>query len=148
MFPVIFDIAQLILIFRDPEHMEGSYVVVVNSYISILGVLFSTIWASGTNRMGEGSSTDYSLRPPTNSYSTSITAAHFPLPPKPVRADPNGSLSAPPELKVMFSSRSDLETVCGEADSSSCEDRFTPQPRIEFASPKHPFATAVPARHV
>ncbi|KAI1787117.1 hypothetical protein LXA43DRAFT_1098606 [Ganoderma leucocontextum] len=137
-FPVIFDIAQLILIFRDPDYMGGSYVVTVNSYISILGVLFSTIWASGSNRMGEGPSTDYGIRSHTNPYSTSITAGHLPLPPKPTHLNPNGSLSVPPELKVRFSSRSELDTTSGETDSSD-EHRFIAQPRIEFAIRHHPF---------
>ena len=152
MFPVIFDIAQLILIFHDRNYIEGSYVVIVNSYISILGVLFSTIWASGATRLGESSanysySYSYSIHPPTSSYyshSTSLaTASHLPLPPKPAHRHPHthtGSLLvAPPDLKVRFGSRSDLETINGEADASS-EDHG-----IELA-PRHPYATAVPAQ--
>ncbi|KAM5531173.1 hypothetical protein V8D89_015143 [Ganoderma adspersum] len=157
-FPVIFDVAQLILIFRDRNYIEGSYVVIVNSYVSILGVLFSTIWASGATRLGEVSSTEYScsysysIRPPgpTHSYGASLTAAsHLPLPPKPAHRlrhpHTGSSLIVPPELKVRFSSRSDLETINGEADSSSEDGRSVAPPRIELAS-RHPYATAVPAQ--
>ena len=150
MFPVIFDVAQLILIFRDRNYIEGSYVVIVNSYISILGVLFSTIWASGATRLGETSATysysySYSIHPPTGSYySTSLSAAnHLPLPPKPAHrlqhTHTGSSLIVPPEMKVRFGSRSDLETINGEADASS-EDHD-----IELA-PRHPYATVVPAQ--
>ncbi|PIL26386.1 hypothetical protein GSI_12143 [Ganoderma sinense ZZ0214-1] len=162
-FPVIFDVAQLVLIFRNPNYVEGSYVIIVNSYVSILGVLFSTIWASGATqlRVGDASSAEcgcgygYSIRPPghTTSYSASLsaTASHLPLPPKPVRpnAHTGSSLIVPPEVKVRFGSRSDLETVSGEAEYSSSEEgRFVASPRIELAA-RHPYATAVsvPTQH-
>ncbi|RPD58601.1 hypothetical protein L227DRAFT_181691 [Lentinus tigrinus ALCF2SS1-6] len=47
-FPVIFNLAQLILVFRDPSFLDGAYILLVNSYVEILGVLLVTIWASGT----------------------------------------------------------------------------------------------------
>ncbi|KAM5530901.1 hypothetical protein V8D89_015433 [Ganoderma adspersum] len=54
MFPVIiFDVAHwLALVFRDSSCIEGGYIISVNSYVSFLGVLSSTIW-SGSSRMGE-----------------------------------------------------------------------------------------------
>lgn len=159
MFPVIFDVAQLILIFRNRNYIEGSYVVIVNSYVSILDVLFSTIWASGTTRLGEASATEYSysysysIRPPdpTNTYGTLLTtASHLPLPPKPAHRlrSPHTGLSpiVPPEMKVRFSSRSNLETISGEADSSSEDGRSVAPFRIELAT-RHPYATAVPSPH-
>ena len=164
-FPVIFDVAQLILVFRDRNYFEGSSVVIVNSYVSILGVLFSTIWASGATQLGETSANyGYSIHPPASSYGTSLTAAsHRPLalpmpkPTKPARRPHRQpymgpTLIVPPELKVQFSSRSDLETLGGEAESSS-EEQGTGRsvaparhPCIELVS-RHPYATAVPAQH-
>ena len=70
-FPVIFDISQIVLIFQDNDFIKAAAVVNVNTYISILGVLFSTIWATGSHRVGE--STISESRPPTNSYSVRMT---------------------------------------------------------------------------
>ena len=52
-FPVIFDVALVILAFTDSDFTHGSALISAHTYISILGVLFSTIWASGTGRAGE-----------------------------------------------------------------------------------------------
>ena len=134
-FPVIFDVAQLILIFRDPNFVEGSYVIAVNSYVSILGVLFSTIWASpGATqlRVGDASSSEYSysngygygyghsIRPPprghANSYSAPLAASHLPLPPKPARHSPHPAGSSlivpPPEMKVIGDSEGATVAWC------------------------------------
>ncbi|EJF58932.1 hypothetical protein DICSQDRAFT_128637 [Dichomitus squalens LYAD-421 SS1] len=67
-FPVIFDIAQLVMILRDSNYIDGSRVVSVNTYVSILGVLFSTIWATGSLHTSESSVGQTSLA--TNIYST------------------------------------------------------------------------------
>ena len=48
-FPVIFNIVQLVFIFRDPDFMHGTYVLYCNTYLEIIGVLLATIWVSGTD---------------------------------------------------------------------------------------------------
>ena len=48
MFPVILNLAQLILAFRNPDFLSGAYVLLVNNYVTIIGVLLATIWSAGT----------------------------------------------------------------------------------------------------
>lgn len=48
-FPALFSIAQLIVTFRDPDFLVGAYIFMVNIYVSIIGVVFATVWA-GTTR--------------------------------------------------------------------------------------------------
>ncbi|CDO76591.1 hypothetical protein BN946_scf184868.g5 [Trametes cinnabarina] len=48
MVPVVLNLAQLILAFRDPSFIHGSYIFIVNNYVQIIGVLLATIWATGT----------------------------------------------------------------------------------------------------
>ena len=82
-FPVIFDIAQLILIFRDSDFVDGSHVITANSYVAILGVLFSTIWASGSGRMAETTATQSNGRGCTTSYGIIVARpSDSPLVPK------------------------------------------------------------------
>lgn len=45
----MFNIVQLVIIFRDPNFFHGSYVIWTNDYLEIIGVLLSTIWISGRN---------------------------------------------------------------------------------------------------
>ncbi|KAI0742305.1 hypothetical protein C8Q80DRAFT_1108373 [Daedaleopsis nitida] len=47
-FPVILNLVQLILAFRDKSFLDGAYVLIVNIYVTIIGVLFATIWSMGT----------------------------------------------------------------------------------------------------
>ena len=47
-FPVILNLVQLVLAFRDPDFLKGAYVLMLNNYVSIIGVLFATIWSAGT----------------------------------------------------------------------------------------------------
>ncbi|KAI0691628.1 hypothetical protein C8Q76DRAFT_634448 [Earliella scabrosa] len=47
-FPAALDLVQLVLAFRDPDFVRGAYVLVVNNYVSIVGVLLATIWSTST----------------------------------------------------------------------------------------------------
>ena len=118
-FPVIFDIAMLILVFRDLNYMDGSYVTTVNSYVSILGVLFSTIWASGSSRLGETTTIHSHACPHTTSYGAplALDRIHVPMFQTPARPVLCGSPSVLPALKVGSSSRSDVTlSVEGHSD--------------------------------
>ena len=42
-FPVILDLALLVLAFRDPSFLDGAYVLMVSNYVDIVGVLLATI---------------------------------------------------------------------------------------------------------
>ncbi|KAM5530043.1 hypothetical protein V8D89_016288, partial [Ganoderma adspersum] len=112
-FPVIFDIATLVLVFRDHNYMDGSHVTTVNSYVSILGVLFSTIWASGLSRLGETTATHSNACPHTTSYGTPLALGriHIPLFQNPTRPDLYRPPSVPPALKVRSSSRTNADTL-------------------------------------
>ncbi|KAI0691630.1 hypothetical protein C8Q76DRAFT_758730 [Earliella scabrosa] len=46
--PVIFNVAQLVLIFCDDDIVHGVYVLEVSVYVEIIGVLLATLWCSGT----------------------------------------------------------------------------------------------------
>ena len=46
--PIIFNIAEIAVIFYDTNFLHGLVVVTVNSYVTILGVLLATIWAQGS----------------------------------------------------------------------------------------------------
>ncbi|KIK55977.1 hypothetical protein GYMLUDRAFT_87461 [Collybiopsis luxurians FD-317 M1] len=48
-FPVIMNIASIVLIARDPSFTNGSYVLLSNNYVAILGVVFATIWTRKQN---------------------------------------------------------------------------------------------------
>ena len=49
-FPILFNIAELVVIFTDPNFFHGIMVVTVNCYVTIIGVMLATIWAQGSNR--------------------------------------------------------------------------------------------------
>ncbi|KIJ63528.1 hypothetical protein HYDPIDRAFT_92110 [Hydnomerulius pinastri MD-312] len=46
-FPVIFNIGQIICITTDPSYATGTMLLLVNGYVSVIGVLCATIWFSG-----------------------------------------------------------------------------------------------------
>ncbi|KAG6808414.1 hypothetical protein H0H92_004232 [Tricholoma furcatifolium] len=46
-FPLFMNITQLVLITRDTNYARGAEVLMANMYVSIFGVLFATVWASG-----------------------------------------------------------------------------------------------------
>ncbi|KAI1786383.1 hypothetical protein LXA43DRAFT_1110117 [Ganoderma leucocontextum] len=56
-FPILFNIAEIFVIFYDPNFFHGATVVTVNCYVTIIGVLFATIWAQGSKsgKLGCGS---------------------------------------------------------------------------------------------
>ncbi|PIL26381.1 hypothetical protein GSI_12138 [Ganoderma sinense ZZ0214-1] len=47
-FPILFNIAEIVMIFTDPNFFHGATVVTVNCYVTIIGVLLATIWAQGS----------------------------------------------------------------------------------------------------
>lgn len=47
-FPVILDLALLVLAFRDAAFLDGAYVLMVSNYVDIVGVLLATIWTTST----------------------------------------------------------------------------------------------------
>ncbi|TBU42150.1 hypothetical protein BD309DRAFT_991879 [Dichomitus squalens] len=49
-FPIIFNIAEIAVIFYDTNFLHGLVVVTVNCYVTILGVLLATIWGQGSAR--------------------------------------------------------------------------------------------------
>ncbi|PIL26400.1 hypothetical protein GSI_12157 [Ganoderma sinense ZZ0214-1] len=155
-FPVVFDIAQLVLIFRDASYIGGGYVISVNSYISILGVLFSTIW-SGSHRVAEATLTSSSPQPSVCSQCRGITgnpyhsaasliARCLPRPPTPLplRADlgRSGSGSDSPQLKGRFaptSSRMDADALSAEGSPTHSHELFSQ------TEPASRFSVAIPA---
>ncbi|KAG6843171.1 hypothetical protein H0H87_007198 [Tephrocybe sp. NHM501043] len=46
-FPLFMNITQLVLLIRDPNYARGAQTSMVNMYVSIFGILFATVWASG-----------------------------------------------------------------------------------------------------
>ncbi|KAH9478635.1 hypothetical protein JR316_0009092 [Psilocybe cubensis] len=55
-FPVILSIIQLIMLFRDPNFLKGSYIFLTNDYVEIVGVLLATVWASTSHWTDQNSS--------------------------------------------------------------------------------------------
>ncbi|KAL4062172.1 hypothetical protein J3A83DRAFT_4081033, partial [Scleroderma citrinum] len=49
-FPVIFNIGQIICITTDRSYLTTTMLLLVNGYVSVIGVLGATIWTSGTGR--------------------------------------------------------------------------------------------------
>ncbi|KAI1787118.1 hypothetical protein LXA43DRAFT_738876 [Ganoderma leucocontextum] len=47
-FPVILDLALLVLAFRNPRFLDGAYILMVSNYVDIVGVLLATIWSTST----------------------------------------------------------------------------------------------------
>ena len=48
-FPVILNIAQIILLFLDPAEFYVVYVFYASLYLNIIGVLLATVWHSSTH---------------------------------------------------------------------------------------------------
>jgi len=64
-FPVLFNIGQIICITADPSFYLGTLLLLSNNYVSVIGVLFATIWVSGgeyVRRQTEGNTPETSLR--------------------------------------------------------------------------------------
>ncbi|KAG6856474.1 hypothetical protein H0H87_004053 [Tephrocybe sp. NHM501043] len=53
-FPLFMNVTQLILIINDTNYARGAETLMANMYVSIFGVLFATVWASG-NAWGRNS---------------------------------------------------------------------------------------------
>ncbi|PIL26378.1 hypothetical protein GSI_12134 [Ganoderma sinense ZZ0214-1] len=49
-FPILFNIAEIAIIFYDSNFFHGAMVVTVNCYVTIIGVILATIWAQGSKR--------------------------------------------------------------------------------------------------
>ncbi|KAI1795277.1 hypothetical protein LXA43DRAFT_1108278 [Ganoderma leucocontextum] len=65
-FPVLFNIAQLILIFNDRNFVHGTMVQFANNFLLVTSVLFATIWCSESSRTfyGAGQGTSYLTKRP------------------------------------------------------------------------------------
>lgn len=64
-FPVLFNVGQIICITSDPSFYVGTLLLLVNTYVSVIGVLFATIWVSGgeyVRRQTAANSPETSLR--------------------------------------------------------------------------------------
>lgn len=48
-FPIVLNVAQIVLVTTDHSFLNGTYVIVVNNFVSILGVVFATIWTTSTH---------------------------------------------------------------------------------------------------
>ena len=48
-FPLILNIIQIIFITSDRSFLHGTYVMVINDYVSIFGVVFATIWTNSAH---------------------------------------------------------------------------------------------------
>lgn len=46
-FPIAINIAQIILVVSDRSFLNGGYLQIVNIYVSIIGLVFATIWTTG-----------------------------------------------------------------------------------------------------
>ncbi|KAF9448442.1 hypothetical protein P691DRAFT_800828 [Macrolepiota fuliginosa MF-IS2] len=55
-FPVIMNIAAIVLMASDPSYITGSQVLMANNYVAIIGVVFATIWARKQSWNREGRS--------------------------------------------------------------------------------------------
>lgn len=58
-FPTLLSIIQLIYLFTNHSFLTGSYLYIVNGYVEIIGVLFATVWVSGSQARAEGPSHSY-----------------------------------------------------------------------------------------
>lgn len=83
-FPVVMNIASIILIATDPSFINGSYILLSNNYVAIIGVVFATIWTRRQNwnktdsaKAGSGSNSEK----PSNAFepatTTKISTLHF-----------------------------------------------------------------------
>ncbi|PIL26388.1 hypothetical protein GSI_12145 [Ganoderma sinense ZZ0214-1] len=57
-FPVVLDLALLVLAFRDASFLDGAYVLMFSNYADIVGVLLATIWTTSTKPPGRGARFD------------------------------------------------------------------------------------------
>ncbi|KAI5985079.1 hypothetical protein EDD15DRAFT_2374579 [Pisolithus albus] len=59
-FPLIFNIAQIIFITTDRSPYTGALLLLINNYVTVIGVIFATLWFSGSEwvRSHKESSTD------------------------------------------------------------------------------------------
>ncbi|THU91846.1 hypothetical protein K435DRAFT_800927 [Dendrothele bispora CBS 962.96] len=64
-FPIIMNIASIVLIATDPSFINGAYIFLSNNYVTILGVVFATIWTRkyNWNRGGSSSGTSKGFDP-------------------------------------------------------------------------------------
>ena len=46
-FPIIFNVVLIILVFRQPDFLHGSYIIYTNNYAQIIGVLLATVFVAG-----------------------------------------------------------------------------------------------------
>jgi len=73
-FPVILNLTQIIYLFFNDTYVHGSVILLINVYVSIIGVVFATVWVSGdaymaSNHASTGTGSGVSK------YTNGITAA-------------------------------------------------------------------------
>lgn len=52
-FPIIYNFIQIILLLTNASFFPGAYLLMINTYLSIFGVVFATIWSSAMNHKGD-----------------------------------------------------------------------------------------------
>ncbi|KAI0365824.1 hypothetical protein BV20DRAFT_1056099 [Pilatotrama ljubarskyi] len=67
-FPVLLNLAQLILVFRDRDFIHGTLVFLVNTYVVVIGVLLATVWSTSGMKPSE-----VELRRPNNGHTGTVT---------------------------------------------------------------------------
>ncbi|KIK55978.1 hypothetical protein GYMLUDRAFT_62263 [Collybiopsis luxurians FD-317 M1] len=76
-FPVIMNIACLVLIAQDPSFITGAYVLITNNYVAILGVVFATIWTRKQNWNRGTNNSESSTFDPSPNRKSILSTMHF-----------------------------------------------------------------------
>ncbi|PFH47468.1 hypothetical protein AMATHDRAFT_6724 [Amanita thiersii Skay4041] len=62
-FPVILSIIELIMLFHESSFISGAYVLIVNDYVQIIGVLLATVWVAGAHWLDDKTPTKTNMLP-------------------------------------------------------------------------------------
>ncbi|KAG7096007.1 hypothetical protein E1B28_006689 [Marasmius oreades] len=77
-FPIIMNIASIVLIATDPSFVNGSYILLANNYVAILGVVFATIWTRKQSWIrGEDDKTPQDSCEPARMPKATLSTIHF-----------------------------------------------------------------------
>lgn len=76
--PCILSLVQLVLIFRDSNFLVSTYVNLVNNYVDIIGVIFATVWSTGSNWATEKGLVSHHTPSSDNSDSSASSNLHLP----------------------------------------------------------------------
>ncbi|KAH7884902.1 hypothetical protein F5I97DRAFT_1893225 [Phlebopus sp. FC_14] len=101
-FPVMFNIAQIVCITTDPSYGTGTMLLLVNGYVSVLGVLCATIWFSGMEwvRAQGANSAFVASQPSSKTHGTTSYASERLTIPRP--SDANAALLQSSHLSDEF----------------------------------------------